>query len=130
MKSFNKIFLTLIILWATPAFSLGLGNETLHSSLGQKLLIEMPISGIDRIDQDQLRLSVANSEVYELMNVDFRQEHQSLKLSIVPSDDGRLTLIITSSKSIKEPYLDFIVNVNSPIGQLFKEVSVLLDTPN
>ena len=129
MTHLIKGFLTLIIFWNTPVFALGLGNETLHSTLGQKLVIEMPISGIHQIDQDLLRFSVADIDVYEIMDVEFRREHQSLKLSIMPNTDGNLTLLITSSKSIREPFLDFIVNMNTPMGQLFKEVSVLIDTP-
>ena len=129
MKLLIKLILPLIILWNNPVFSLGLGNETLHSSLGEKLFLEMPISGIRQVDQDQLRFSVADIDIYELMDVEFRREHQLLKLSIVPNEQGDLTLLITSSKSIREPFLDFVVNMNTPMGQLFKEVSVLLDTP-
>ena len=129
MKNLIKVFLALAFIWNNPVSALGLGKETLHSTIGQKLFIEMPISGIDAIDQDQVRFSVAPVDVYELMNIDYNPDHHQYNLSIMPNDNGGLTLVVTSKKSIREPFIDFVINMSAPIGQLYKEVSVLLDTP-
>lgn len=129
MKNIIALFSMFMIIWSAQGLALGLGKETLHSALGEKLFMELPINGIGNYNHEQLRFSIASIERYQKMGVEFRHDHQQLKFSILEDDKGRFTLLITSAKPIKEPFLNFIIDMESPSGQLFKEVSILLDTP-
>jgi len=43
--------------------------------------------------------------------------------------DGRVSILVTSREIIREPFLNFLVEVNWPQGRILREFTVLLDPP-
>ncbi len=129
MKIFIKLLIIIGIILNSQAFAMGLGKEILHSSLGERVFIELPINSQDELDKTQLKFTIASFDTYQKMGIEFSHAHQLLKFSVLEDNKGGLTLLVTSSQPINEPFLNFIIDMSSPKGQLFKEVSVLLDTP-
>ena len=129
MKHFIKPLLVLTFIWNSQAFAMGLGQETLHSSLGEKIFIELPIKSKSLLNKDQLRFSIASLDTYKKMGIELSPDHKLLQFSVLEDNNGELTLLITSTKPINEPFFNFIIYMSSPSGQVNKEVSVLLDTP-
>jgi pilus assembly protein FimV len=128
MKYFSLILTTLILLWNNPALALGLGSPISKTVLGERLHIEIPVTGIGDLTDEDLKIGIASKEIYEKLDVELQAMHQSLQFAIERNAE-QATLIITSPKSIQEPYVHFLVVIITPAGTVLKDVSVLLDAP-
>lgn len=123
-----KILITLTLICSSQAFAIGLGKPTLHSALGEKLFIEIPVMGISNVDKDSLLFTVAPMETYQELGVDFHPSHHTLRFSTIPDSNGGLTLLVVSTQPINEPLLNFVIKMSTPAVEVIKEVSILLDT--
>jgi len=63
------------------------------------------------------------------MGGELTKDHLQFDFSVIEDSTGGLTLLVTSKNPINEPFINFILEVSPPQGQLFREISILLDTP-
>ncbi|WP_339731216.1 FimV/HubP family polar landmark protein, partial [uncultured Pseudomonas sp.] len=59
----------------------------------------------------------------------FHQRQQDLTFTPVLKPNGKSVIRVTSNKPMREPYLNFLVQVLWPNGQLQREYTLLLDPP-
>ncbi len=108
--------------------ALGLGEVTVHSSLNQPLNAEINLLQIRDLTKSQIIAGLADADDFYLAGV---------KPTIILSDinfqmdlkNGKGVIRLTSSSPIKEPFLNFLVEVNWPSGRLVREYTILLDPP-
>jgi pilus assembly protein FimV len=117
--------LTLVLL-SSSSWALGLGEITVTSKLGENFNASIPITDTAEFDVEQIKASNATADIYKQLNVDNSFIYQSFKLNL-SNVDGKLVLNITTSDSIREPYLNFIIQMKWPSGQINKEFKVLID---
>ena len=131
LKSVLRLLLIFALaLQSGPLFALGVGVPILHSAIGEKLLMEVPINGIATEDKDKLQISLATAEIHQSLQVEPQPIHQKLRFTTVQDDSGRLILLISSTQPVNEPFLNFVFHITTPAGEMVREVSVLLDTPH
>lgn len=128
MKKTGLLLLLLIL--APFSLALGVGSATLHSAIGEKLHLEMPLLGADNLTNEELLLGIAGSREYQAMNIVREPFHHALRFTIARDNSGNATLLITSTQPVSEPYLHFVLQVTTPGKTLIKDIAVLLDTPN
>lgn len=110
-----------------PADAAGLGRLTVFSGLGQPLRAEIEISAsIDELAGMSARL--APDEVFRKSGVEYSYVLPDLRFKIV-TKNKKTVLEVTSSRTINEPFLDFLVELNWPSGRLVREYTFLLDPP-
>ncbi|MEH6626217.1 MAG: FimV/HubP family polar landmark protein [Motiliproteus sp.] len=115
-------------LTAPDAKALGLGEVTVHSSLNQPLSAEINLLQLRDLAKSQIIAGLADSDDFYLAGV---------KPTIILSDinfqmvvkDGKGVIRLTTTDPIKEPFLNFLVEVNWPSGRLVREYTILLDPP-
>jgi len=95
-----KTILILLVVLIIPgqAMALGLGKLQTASTLNQPFEGEIPLLSLEVADLDSVKVTLASKEAFSRVNVDYT-----------------------------EPYLNFLVEVNWPKGQIVREFAVLLD---
>ncbi|WP_315288518.1 FimV/HubP family polar landmark protein [Pseudomonas oleovorans] len=108
--------------------ALGLGEITLHSALNQPFEAEIELLEVGDLGAQDLRVGLAPAEVFSRSGVERFYFLNDLRFT--PLLQGSRSVIrVVSNRPVREPYLNFIVEVARPNGQLLREYTVLLDPP-
>lgn len=131
MSSFRLAVWPFILLAAcyTPlASALGLGEISLHSALAEPLEADIELIDARGLGADDIKVRLAPNHVFARAGVE--RPDILAKLSFVPALDARSQRIrVSSTIPVNEPYLNFIVELTLPGGQLLREYTLLLDPP-
>jgi len=125
-----RILLVLLTLVApTVVNALGLGKLELLSALNQpfKARVELLSATVDELDS--LKVSLADQEAFERAGIQRTFLLTSLRFRVEETESGSDYIRIHSSESIREPFLNFLLEINWSKGRLFREYTVLLDPP-
>ncbi|VXC28115.1 Peptidoglycan-binding protein LysM [Pseudomonas sp. 9AZ] len=109
--------------------ALGLGEITLHSALSQPLDAEIELFDVGDLTAEDMRVRLAPAEVFSRSGVDRLYFFNDLRFTPLLRG-GKSVIRVVSTQPVREPYLDFIVEVVRPNGQLYREYTVLLDPPS
>lgn len=111
------------------ALALGLGEVTLKSTLNQPLVAEIELLDTNGLTAPQVVPSLASAADFSRAGVTREEFLRDLRFSSQLRADGRSVIRITSTRPIREPYVNFLVEVLWPSGRLLREYSLLLDPP-
>lgn len=109
--------------------ALGLGEITLHSALSQPLDAEIELFDVGDLSDADMRVRLAPAEIFARSGVDRLYFFNDLRFTPLLRG-GRSVIRVVSTQPVREPYLNFIVEVARPNGQLYREYTVLLDPPS
>lgn len=128
---FRKLAATVAVSAAliSPSWSLGLGEIDAESGLNQPLNAEITLISSSDVNEDDLRAKLASYESYNKFGVQREAYHNSLDFKIKTKNDGTKVIVVTSNDPVKEPFLNFLVELNWTQGRLLREYTVLLDPP-
>lgn len=129
MKDSAKFFAMLLLLLPVNSFSLGLGEIKLHSALNQALDAEIGLLSVGRTDVADIVVKLASREAFEKAGIDRPHFLTQFKFQVAKRVNGDAYLKITSRETVKEPFLDFIIEANWPGGRVLREYTLLLDPP-
>ena len=128
----NKKALSLAVFIAISypgsSFALGLGEIESASHLNQPFKAKINLLSTSGSDVSQLKVKVASPSVFSRVGIDRPAYLNSLSFrSIV--QNGKPVILVSSNQPIREPFINFLLEVSWPKGQLLKEYTVLLDPP-
>ncbi|TLX56287.1 peptidoglycan-binding protein LysM [Stutzerimonas nosocomialis] len=110
----------------SAASALGMGEIRLHSALHQPLEAEIELLDVQGLDASDLKVKLAAPSVFARSGVDYPQHLMDLRFATrLSGRDGSIR--VTTSAPVREPYLNFIVELVRPNGTLLREYTVLLD---
>ena len=111
------------------AAALGLGGMRTQSALNQPFYAEIDLFDVKTDELDAVNARLASRDDFEQAGVE--RPHFLTRLNFTPmvGPNGQAIVQITSREPIREPYLDFLVEVLWPKGRLVKEYTVLMDPP-
>lgn len=128
----NKKALSLAICLAvaipTATNALSLGNIESKSSLNQPFRGKISLLQTNSADVKNLRIKVAPIEVFNRVGIDRPAFLNNIRFR-TSMENGQAVILVTSDQAINEPFLNFLLEVSWPNGQLLKEYTVLLDPP-
>lgn len=108
------------------ASAIGLGDITLHSALNQPLAADIQLLEVGDLDSSDIHVGLAPEEAYQRSGVDRVAFLNDLRFTpVLRNGDNRIHVV--SSRPVREPYLNFIIEVARPNGRLLREFTVLLD---
>ena len=113
----------------TDVSALGLGGLRTQSALNQPFLGEIELRDLNANEVDTVKASIASQEAFAKAGVERYYYLTRLKLTPEVSAGGKPVIRISSKDPVREPYMDFLVEVVWPSGKLIKEYTVLLDPP-
>jgi pilus assembly protein FimV len=109
--------------------ALGLGELTLHSALDEPFDAEIELVNIGEADENQILVGLASKSDFARAGVTWEFHLLNLKFKTDLSDADRPVVKISSKEPIKEPYLDFVAQLQWPSGLLLREYTLFLDLP-
>ena len=129
----NKKALSLAITLAmalptTVSNALSLGDIESNSSLNQPFRGKINLLSTSAAEAKNLRVRVASAEVFNRVGIDRPAFLNSIRFRTTVQN-GRPVILVSSNQPINEPFLNFLLEVSWPNGQLLKEYTVLLDPP-
>jgi pilus assembly protein FimV len=109
--------------------ALGLGDIQLNSALNQKFNAEIKLMSVGKGQIDDIKVAMASDNAFKRSGVDRTFLLTGLSFKPERKADGSPIIRVTSSEPIREPFLNFLIEVNWPKGRLIREYTVLLDPP-
>lgn len=114
---------------STQAYALGLGPIKLHSGLNQPLDADVELLTETPHALNQLQVSLAPNAAFQQAGVRRTLLLTHLKFKVVKQPGGRAYIHISSPMPIREPFLDFVLEVDWSGGQLMREYTMLINPP-
>ncbi|MDY6840140.1 MAG: FimV/HubP family polar landmark protein [Pseudomonadota bacterium] len=111
------------------AQALGLGEIELQSYLNEPLDAEIVLPQSRGINPADVFVNIASDQAYERVGLDRNQFLGKLRFQVVTGNDGSLIVNVSSREPVREPYLNFLLELTWPNGRLMREYAVLVDPP-
>ena len=129
-KHIKFLLICFVTLFSINAHSLQLGKIIFKSNQNSPLdvSIQVNLSSEDKIDQ--LKPSIAPKENYDSQGIERTKIHNDIVLSLTSQKKNKATLRLTSKNPVTEPFLDLLIQIESPSGKILKEYTLLLDPPS
>ena len=112
---------------AAPAWALQLGQIQVKSALNQPLVAAIPLHPENLTELEGLTVELAPAADYARAGLQITPTDLTLRFSIVTDNNGQKLLLVTSSEPITDPYLDFLLQVNTRQGKQVREFVALLN---
>ena len=129
MHNLTKTLAAMSLLAPLTAHSLGVGDIKLHSALNQKLNAEIALSLAADEDLSDIKVTLATPDKFDKLGIAWSYFLSKVKFQPVVKANGKVVIKMTSDEVVQEPFLDFLVEVSWPKGDIFKEFTVLVDPP-
>jgi pilus assembly protein FimV len=129
MKGSTKLSLAIALaLVGSDAFALGLGSIQVKSGLNQPLNAEIAVITDSPAEAAGLNVGMATAEDFQRVGLDRARVSMQIDFQVITT--GKQPVIkLTTKDPVREPFLDFLVEVNWAKGKVLREYTVLLDPP-
>jgi len=111
------------------AQALGLGEIELQSYLNEPLEAEITLTASRGVNPAEVFVNVAPESAYERVGLSRNHFLSKLRFEVVTGPDGNLVVNVSSREPLREPYLNFLLELTWPNGRLMREYAVLVDPP-
>jgi pilus assembly protein FimV len=131
MSQKQRLTLALALaLGSSQALALGLGNIEIRSGLNEPLVAHIPVVSATPAELENLRVRLASPESFARVGaVRPAIMAANLEFSIGRDEEGRAVIRVTTPDRVRDPYLNFLIEVEWQRGRLLREYTVLLDPP-
>lgn len=117
------------LLSTSNAYALGLGEIKINSALNEPLDAEIELVDTRKLNPLQIQPRMADIDEYALAGIDRQRYLSDVNFKVFVGPDGKGRIRLTSPGPIKEPFLNFLIELNWPNGRLVREYTLLLDPP-
>lgn len=115
--------------YASVAQALGLGEAEVSSSLNQPLVAEIDLLSTGGLTDVEILPGLATREEFLKAGIDRVYFLSDIRFEVKPGDNGEPKIVLTTKKPVREPFLNFLVEVIWPSGRLLREYALLIDPP-
>jgi len=114
---------------SVPVHALGLGELASKSALNQNFDGDIMLLSVRPEELDGVRVKLADVESFKRAGVERPFYLSLLKFEPSLTRKGNPVIRVSSDFPIREPFINFLIEVNWPNGRLMREYTVLLDPP-
>lgn len=129
VRSIHVLLATTGLVTSVSALAVGLGEIRLQSTINQPLAAEIELLSVEGREAGQLRARLGSPEDFARAGLERSYALTGLAFRPLLDAPGGPVLKVTSPQSIREPFLDFLVRLEWPDGQLLRAYTLLLDLP-
>ncbi|MBP7711929.1 MAG: hypothetical protein KA217_05615 [Gammaproteobacteria bacterium] len=123
------ILVALALGYPQGASALALGDLKVRSSLNEPFEAEIDLLSVRGDDLADLRAKLASPEEFLRAGVDRPYVLSRLRFKVEERPGGKAVLKVSTRQPVKEPFLNFLLEMNWPQGRLVREYTALLDPP-
>ncbi|HAU0514253.1 TPA: pilus assembly protein FimV, partial [Legionella pneumophila] len=110
-------------------YALGLGEMKVQSSLDQPFSAEIELIDVGADPIASIKVSLADPEQFEQIGLERTAVLSLLRFQVERNPKGTPVVKVSSTERMTEPYMEIVVDLTWPKGQLYKAYTVLLDPP-
>lgn len=128
----KKTVLTAALLALTFPITLnaiGLGEMTVKSSLDQPFLAEIELVDVGNSPVVGIKVGVADPDNFKQLGLERVAALSLLNFKIEKNNRGKFVIKVQTRERMSDPYMELVVDLTWPGGQLYKAYTVLLDPP-
>jgi len=129
VRNLTKTLAVISLLAPVSGYSLGIGNIKLHSALNQNLDAEISLIVSSGEKTSDIKVTLAPPDKFDEAGVPWTSFLSKIKFHTIAGANGSMIIKLSSREAVKEPFLDFLLEVSWPKGNLYREFTVLLDPP-
>ncbi|HEY5703379.1 MAG TPA: FimV/HubP family polar landmark protein [Gammaproteobacteria bacterium] len=111
------------------AQALGLGKLQLESALNEPFEAKIGLLSPTVVELDSMQVHLADSEAFARAGIPRAMVLQELNFVVKETERGGDYIRVYSVEPIREPFLNFLLEVSWDNGRLYREYTVLLDPP-
>jgi len=130
VRKLASVLLSLAAISPTWVNALGLGEIQLNSFLNQPLDAQIEILSLTKGESDGMQVKLASPEAFERAGLEFSNNLRQLKFTINSRSNGKQYIKVTTRKGFREPFLNFLLEVNWANGRILREYAELVDPPS
>ncbi|WP_275096800.1 FimV family protein [Sedimenticola hydrogenitrophicus] len=119
----------LLLIPSASAFALGLGGIQVDSALNEPLDARVRLISVEQMAIDDIRVRLAAPNDFKRAGLDRPLLLSRLRFQPVFPEDGDAYIRVSTRETIREPFLDFLLEISWPQGSLVREFTILLDPP-
>lgn len=109
--------------------ALGFGGIKLKSSLNEKLSAEVNLLSANANDVQSLTIKLATEEAFLRTGIERTALLNKLKFKVKQRANGDYYIDVTTSETVREPFMNFLVELNWKNGRMLREYTMLIDPP-
>ena len=122
----KRTLLLIIILYSNYSWAIGLGDVKVYSYLNEPLSAEIVLTGVDELDTHNIIAELASPNDFMRTGIPRPFFLTKLKFETIRTN-GITVIYISTAKVLKNPFLDFLVQLTWPDGKIIKSYTILLD---
>lgn len=119
----------LTLLAAQWASAVGLGEIKLQSAMNEPLRAEIALLSIGDLNESQIAAKLASPEDFQRAGVEREFQLADIHFKVDLSNTANPVVRVSSRHPMKEPYLNFLLELRWTSGRLLREYTLLLDLP-
>ena len=119
----------LVLTLPVSVHALGLGEIKVKSALDQPFLAEIDLIDVQSAPMTSIRVGLANQKTFEHLGIIPADALSLLSFDVKKNERGRFVVRIYSTERISDPYIQLVLDLTWPKGQIYKTYTVLLDPP-
>jgi pilus assembly protein FimV len=121
--------LILLMSFVGSSFGLGLGDINVNSNLNDPLEAEIKIIQLQGLTSGEILPTLASNDDFRRAGVERNFFLSNIQFRVKENASGEVFITLATKQAVREPFLNFLVEVNWPGGRLLKEYTILLDPP-
>jgi len=111
------------------ANALGLGEIKMNSGLNQPLDAEVKLTNVGDLSKNQILPNLASHNDFSRAGVERVFFLTGIQFDVELDGKGGAVVHLTTDRIVREPYLNFLIELHWPSGRLLREYTALLDPP-
>lgn len=126
----KRFLLALSLLISHSVLSLGFGELELKSEQGEPLDARIVLVNLGEVDLTTITVELASAEAHAAAQIPFEQNLSQLAFRVQSSVEHDAVVRVTSKEPISADFMQFIVDMAWPQGQLQSEYTISLKLPD
>src|SRR6056300_208347 len=126
----KRFLLALSLLISHSVLSLGFGELELKSEQGEPLDARIVLVNLGEVDLTTIKVELASAEAHAAAQIPFEQNLSQLAFRVQSSVEHDAVVRVTSKEPISADFLQFLVDMAWPQGQLQSEYTISLKLPD
>ena len=126
IRKLQLLTAALFALYCSSALSVSMGDLELQSALNQRFEAEIELKNVGRLGVEEILPNLASLDDFNRAGVERSYQLTDLRFKVNIREDGTFVILVTSTKPIIEPFLNFIVEVIWPTGRILREYLSLI----
>ncbi len=111
-------------------YALGFGGIKLNSALNEPFDAEIELLSATAADVEGLQVKVADRNAFARAGVDRPSFLNKIKFKVERRSSGSYFVRMTTVQPVREPFMNFLLEMDWPNGRMLREYTVLLDPPD